>query len=391
MLSSHERGHCPSTVTEALRFFAQMGFDTVPLIGRSKRPQTLAWPTRPPPDMWSEVNTDANIGIRGGGAARLAVLDFDDKARAGTLSRGLDWLAGLGLHPGDYPLVRTASGIGRHAYVSLMGSLPGHSARLSPDLGAGELRYGPAAYVVAPPSVVAASRYELLSGSFDDVPQIPVSEILTVIVRTGSTRLGRPTQTGLDLKRVSVRTWNLMDGLGTAQYGSRSEAEEAIIVGLIRAGATYDDVERIFQEWPCAGRYREEHARSANRACSWLRRSYDNAVAFLERLPSAHAEVADEAIAWAMTRPWPGRTGQSDQAVLVAHATIAKRAGRLDYGASMRELAVETGLTPETCQKATKRLRQLGLITLMKTSSDGYSNIYRLLSQSWTISHRGEE
>jgi len=56
-------------------------------------------------------------------------------------------LASLGLPFGSYPRVQTASGIGRHIYVTFSGALPGNYCKLTQEVGIGEFRYGPSAYI----------------------------------------------------------------------------------------------------------------------------------------------------------------------------------------------------------------------------------------------------
>jgi hypothetical protein len=60
---------------------------------------------------------------------------------------------------------------------------------------------------------------------------------------------------------------------------------------------------------------------------------------------------------------WPGRGGATDQAILLALVDIAIVAGRLRIHASVRALAVETGVSPTTAATSLKRLRRGGWIS----------------------------
>ena len=380
----------PLSLTAAVEYFTGLGFDTLPLFPGSKRPSASRWQSRLPRELWGVAVPDSNIGIRGGGSARVAVLDFDDKKTAGTFQRGVDWLAGLGLCPGDYPLVRTASDVGRHVYAHLDGLLPGHSAAFRTGFGTGELRYGPGAYVVAPPSRIGTASYALLSGSFERLPVLAVGDLLPLLSRPADA--GHLASTSLMVPRaeISRNTRALLRDGGSTQYTSRSEAEQAIVVGLVRAGYDFEDVVRALDENPGAGRFREECAKSRERALAWLRRGYEKAIARRANSEGVYRRRARETGESAQDRPWPGRTGQQDKVVFIAHTMCAARAGRPAYAASVRDLADITGLSPKTCARATKRLQRAGLIELVTPARAEYANIFRLLSQTVTLPHRGE-
>src|SRR5690242_13855963 len=123
----------------AREMYTELGFDTLPLIGGSKKPYVRAWQNRLPYRLWQNTPRGANIGIRGGGLANVAFIDCDEPRTFATLT---NWLAGLGYRGDSYPVVRTASGEGRHIYVTLEGFLSGDARDLSNEIGAGEFRYG---------------------------------------------------------------------------------------------------------------------------------------------------------------------------------------------------------------------------------------------------------
>jgi hypothetical protein len=163
---------------ETREFYEKLGFDTLPL--KEKKAIRRGWPDTPPYRLWQNAPGDANIGIRGGGAAKVAVIDADDKERPGTSESVIRYFESLGLPPGAYPWVQTASGVGHHAYLSLTGDLDGNAHKLASDM-AGELRHGPGSYVVAPPSVVGSSTYSLIAGQWEHLPVVSVTDLLPII------------------------------------------------------------------------------------------------------------------------------------------------------------------------------------------------------------------
>ena len=156
------------TVRDALEEYTLLGFDTIPLKPDSKMPRCNAWQSRNPHRMWRDVSGAVNIGIRGGGESKVAILDCDEKSQPGTYENAKRWLESIGYS--DYPVVQTASGIGRHIYVNFAGGLEGNYCNFTSDFGAGEFRFGPGAFVVAPPSIVDCTSYSLLQGDYQQLP-----------------------------------------------------------------------------------------------------------------------------------------------------------------------------------------------------------------------------
>lgn len=364
--------------------YAEMGFDTLPLDPGAKGTKLRDWQFRSPEEMWENAPKDANLGLRAGGRAELAFIDCDDKERPGTLVNVQNWLDGLGYPNGSYPLVRTASGLGGHIYIQFGKGLPKHTRDISERFGSGEFRYGPGAYVVAPPSVVDSSRYELLQGDLLHRPFLTVKDILPLL-KTQNLSTERQMISDATPNRIPRRTLALLNGVGTDDYDSRSQAEQAILTGLVNKGFSFNEVSRLFKRYPCAGKFQEKYDNSQTDALDWLRRSYDNAVLFASGNESKPRQLAKSAMEWANHRPWKGKTGQYDKMVYIAHASIAYQAGRYEYAVSTRTLAEMTGLSPEACSSATERLCEAGMIALVKEWSASLSNTYRLESQSLTL------
>lgn len=327
------------------------------------------WSKREPARLWQNAPRDANIGVRCGGVNNFAVLDADDKNKPGTAANAERWIAGLGID--QVPTVQTASGVGRHYYFSLDGSLPGEYSVLKPEFGGGEFRHGSGAYVVSVPSVVDGACYELISGSFEWLPEITLADILPIISRDmtqATTPKFEPT--------ISRKAWALLNGASSG-YASRSETEQALLLSLVNTGHDFDSVLSLFQKHPCAGKFTELRAANQKNAIRWLKHSYDEAVWYAQHeSPTRRALL--ELQTWAQSTAWTGRTGAYDRAVFLAHVTKAYQAGQYSYHLSCREIAELSGTTAMTASRANKRLIDAGLVSIQRFTSSDCSNMYNL-------------
>lgn len=317
---------------------------------------------------------NSNLGIRAGGPSQIAFLDCDEKNHPGTYETAQAWLAGLGWLPGDYPVIQTASIIGRHIALRFTETLPGHSRIIKPDFGAGEFRFGPGSMVVAPPSQITdGGQYILIAGDYRQLPGLQTRDILPI--------LSNPTTQASTRNRQGIprKAFSLLHGKGLNRYKSRSEAEQALITILINAGHDFPNILALFQSYPCAGKFNELSQLSRNRAFSWLKRSYEEALAWCSRQQSQGRQLAEAALDFAASKPWPGRTGAVDQVVFIAHARIAFKSGQRIYAASSRTLAELAGITQPTASAATTRLIRNGLICLEKPGAFDYAAQYSLV------------
>ena len=368
-------------VNEAIEQYFALGFDTLPLRPGTKQALSRGWQRLPPEKMWNEAPDSANLGIRAGGRSHLAVIDCDEKNKPGTFQNFQNWLAGLGYQPGDYPLIQTASGDGRHIYVTFSGGLTGNFQIVSEAFGAGEFRYGPGAYVVAPPSFVGDIAYSLLAGDFRQLPTLTRADVMQFLIKEPVDN-GQIVQDFRSNPHIPRRTLALRIGKGLERYSSRSEADQAIITGLVNAGFDFDGVLHLFSKYQSAGKFRSKSGKSA---LDYLRRSFDTAREYANSKESQGRQATQAVIEWAKTHPWPGKTGQYDKLVFIAHATIAYKAGRLEYNASARQLADIVGISPEAAMNATRRLCEVGLLELVREWVADCANIYRIKSQSLTL------
>jgi hypothetical protein len=352
--------------------YSELDFDTLPLIAGSKKPYVRAWQSCLSYRLWQSVPQDANIGIRGGGLANVAFIDCDEKEHPGTFETVTAWLAGLGYRGDNYPVVQTASCKGRHVYVTFSGGLSGDWRVLSHEIGAGEFRFGPGSYVVAPPSIIKdGGAYTLLSGDFSTLPRLALDDILPIIQNKEIVTECKPT--------ISRRASAMLRGEHNKMFQSRSHFDESLIATLINSGHAFENVLELFENNPTSGKYQEIKKAKGNKAAlHYLSKSYSEARQWTQAHESKARQIAQSAIIWAESNPWPGRTGAVDQLVYLAHARIAYKAGRLTYAAACRDLAELAGIGKTTATRSTWRLNNLGLIISDRKAVADLANVYQL-------------
>lgn len=361
-------------VRERVAELEGLGYDPIPLHAGTKRPLMADWPRLAPAVQWAAAPFDANVGLRGGGELHAAFLDCDDRTQPGTADTVRRILAGMGYLPdGDYPFTRTASGLGGHIYVRLTATLPGNYRELRHEVGAGELRYGPGSMVVAPGSVVGGQEYALLAGDLRQLPALDPNDIREFItLDTAPTSTPVPTIPRLAYALLTANADTL------ARYATRSEAEQACLASLIGAGHDFASIVVLFMTHPCAGKFAELRRKSEESALRWLRRSYSTATAWSEKHESAGRTLARQAQQWALSAPWPGRTGSTDRAVFLAHTEIARAAGALTYAASVRRLAELAGVNAMTAVRANRRLVAAGTVAYDTAHIGTLASLYTL-------------
>ncbi len=356
-------------VDAARVMFDELGFDTLPLIPGAKNTYARTWQKRLSVRLWQNAPENANIGIRGGGLANVAFIDCDELR---TFENVTNHLARLGFRGDSYPVIQTASGKGRHVYITLAGVLSGDARDLSKEIGAGEFRYGAGAYVVAPPSRISdGGGYLLVSGDYSIRPALEVKDILPILGNREIVNAPKPT--------IPRRATAMLKGKEDKPYSSRSHFDESLIASLINAGHSFESVLDLFENNQTSGKYDELKKTKGNKAAlHYLSRSYDEAWQWTQSHESKARQTAKSAIAWAESSPWQGRTGAVDQLVYLAHANIAYKAGRLIYAASCRNLAELAGIGFKTALRSTYRLCDAGLLVPDKKAVADSANFYQL-------------
>ncbi len=363
-------------ILEARDFYTNLGIDTIPLRPddnkgdeTGKAPLYLAWQKKEPYRMWNSAPQNANLGLRGGGDIGAAFLDCDDKNQPGTFDNVTRFLSGLGVT--DYPLVQTASGIGRHIYLTVTDTPNGDACDLAKTIGEGEFRYGPGAYIVAAPSIVDGRSYCVLSGDFNHIPNVSYSDLRPILGETKNTQKRSPT--------IPRNAYPLLYGNAGSLIkfdNNRSRAEQALLLALANADFEYPDVLWLFNNNPCAGKYNELKTANPRNAERWLLHSFTKAQKDAQK-DSKKRETIMCAISWANTRTWEGRGGPGEQAVFLAHMEIAYKAGRVTgWAASKRDLADLAGVSEAS--KINKRILRDGWLTIDRQSTVDCAQTYSL-------------
>ena len=379
-------------VREAARRYETVGIDTMPLEPGSKKTFTRNWPLLPPNILWQSAKVDSNIGIRCGGLARILVIDCDEDDCPGTVEKVQEYLAAINLKEGDYPFIKTASGIGRHIFLSLDDTIGGDAFHLSPEFGSGEVRFGSGSYVVAAPSRLSnGSNYEMVSGSLDLIPKICYEDIFPLINNQQKMSVTQSVGTTVSSK-IPRNAVSLLWGRGIEKYRSRSEAEQALILMLVNGHNDYERILKIFKKYPCAGKFNDIFKTSPARAKTWLRRSYEDAEKYATSHDSDERIAAAALIDWAEEKEWKGRSAQYNKLVYLEYAKIAFLAGKLTISASVRRVADGANINTMTVSRATHRLIDAGYLELIRKGEADYASTYRLIEvcKNDTHPHIGE-
>jgi len=228
-------------------------------------------------------------------------------------------------------------------------------------------------------------QYELVGGDLRQLPRLEAADVLPVLGNqdTGATddvaAAILATMPSGDPGKIGRGTWALLRGEGCDRYPSRSEAEAAIMAGLVNAGLSFGAILGLFRDWPAAGKFRELHSANPSRAIGYVRRTWENAQTWTAAHPSPGRRKAFYAVLGIQARPWPGRTGRTDHVCAVAHAMTAYECGKPEYHLSERDLAERAGIGRDTAHKANRRLLDTGLITRVRqTDGARYATLWRL-------------
>lgn len=339
---------------QARDFYTELGIDAIPLRPDDKRPLFNAWQTRQPRRLWSMAPQNANVGLRGGGEIGAAFLDCDDKNQTGTFENVTNFLHGLGVT--EYPLIQTASQVGRHIYLTVTDPPRGNACDLAKNIGAGEFRFGSGAFIVAAPSIVDGHYYKILSGEFDHIPNVSYADLRPIL---GDVKEWQPSPT------VPRNAFAILNGDAEtiAKFNNdRSRAEQSLLLSLANAGFSFPEVLQLFNNNPCAGKYSGLRAENPKNAERWLSHSFTEAQRIARR-DSKERETILRAIAWAKSTAWTGKGGESEQAVFLAHMAIAYKAGTVKgWAAGRRTLSELAGMAD--ARKVNQRLLLSGLLKL---------------------------
>lgn len=350
-------------------YFHNLKIDTLPLSPKSKRPIAgmCDWQNRQSEELWEYAESESNIAVRCGGYNNLVVIDCDEKEKVGTIDNVCRLIEVEGYAIGIFPMVQTASGIGRHFY-GILNEIPKQNIyQIDDSIGKGEIICGNGGYAIVPPSRMGnGNHYRLINGDFANLPVLDADFVIGKIAKKNLKKTNlvprdlvvtseRPSITPLAQKLFSKP-------FKRGKYKSRSEAEQAIIVSLINKGFAIEEIIEIFFAHPYPGKFQELFVRNKNTAINYLRKSYENGLEWATNNISEGRRIGLIAQQWAINRPWKGRTGSSNRAVFLTLTDIAYRSGRVRFNASCREVAELAGINKLTASRALKRLIDKGFI-----------------------------
>jgi hypothetical protein len=372
------------------------GFPAIPLLPNTKNPKVCeGWQTRPPAELWHEATQKCgdhlNIGVRMGNGN--AVIDCDAPKTRQTVEA---LFSSLGIDPMSLPVTQTATPGHCQYYIRVTNITDTHNLRHLPaqETGPGELRFGPGAQCATVCSTVDNRRYRFERGGPESIPTLkpirwrdlevllakraaqavttPAVETTTAI--TGPWRCtpipllhrDMPAQTQRLLRKLETATVGQMvftqdtDG-NAAVYDSRSEAECAVVAGLILSGWDLGEIERAFYHWQ-PGHWREQPNRTR---C--LQREFDWALSRIVGNPTrrAIADLWQRAQCW----PWPGRGGAMEKSVYLGLLSIGWAWESWQPFASQRDLAELAGTRDVVVGRALKRLQAGGLVEVMEPAN----------------------
>lgn len=358
--------------------WSEVGISTIPLQRNSKRPRCNDWQFRDSSEQWDEAVSQYdrnNIGVRAGRLTTeqdisVVIVDQDDPKTVRNTSAYFD---GLGLVP---TIVKTASGAGRHAYFIVSG-VPEDATykRLDSKIGAGEVRAGRGAYVVAPCSEIEDSTYHFLKGNCETLlvqPRVQWQDLLQLLpqettrTRTLSAGQAYTLPVTLQFGDMPDYTQNILQWLSIADkgdsysnYHSRSEIEMSVICTLILRGWDVSKVRQSFELFK-SGHYMDQGTHRG----VYLANSYNKAVMFLASTPIRQqlAQLYQDA----MNAAWEGRSGNSDRDTLLALIAHCYRHDSLSVFASQRDLAETAAKHHVTISRALKRLQKEEAIVQLK-------------------------
>ena len=251
------------------------------------------------------------------------------------------WLKDL-----DYPNTWVVKS-GRGGHIYLRSPFPVAYRKL-PDA---EIR-GANSYVIAPGSVhPSGKRYEfinfapeILALTDEDVQNFPVP-------------LGRGEFHG-NLPKLAR---GLMRTLGDCGYGGRGRKEFTIVMSLLGAGFNDEMIFTLFEDYLYVGnKFRE-------RGPEYLKQMLRKARKLIGQNEKHKHRIFEAGYAFAQEYEWPNRrTATTDKNVYAAHLMVARQFGRLqnggriEYGASERELAETTLADDNAGEKRTERQADSG-------------------------------
>jgi DNA-binding transcriptional regulator YhcF (GntR family) len=217
-------------------------------------------------------------------------------------------------------------------------------------------------------------QYRLIAGNLRHLPSLTLADILPILQNQDTT-------TQKTTLRIPPRALALLNGGDALKcYASRSEVAQSIIASLVNAGFDDPAIVNVFQKYK-QGKFAELYTRNARKAEEWLRRSITEARRFCEAHNSPARQRALEALAWLESTPMSGAGARTDRAILAAHFSIAARAARAEWGASVRTLAELAGVNRDTASNSNQRLCADDFLQLVRPGGGDCASLFTYGSQ----------
>lgn len=339
------------SITDIRNAYHKAGIHTIPLLSNGKEPAIDDWQSKLSEELWADTPSDANIGIRCGGQSGIAAIICENQNDPLKVWKILEFMeVNLRLYWGDYPVVQTASQIGRQIYFRLSNPPEGNVRKLSSRFGSAEIRFGSDSYVVAPLSRINDSGYRFITGNIDSIPEIEFNSLLPLFDEAEASESSQQSQ------EVSYSDQPVVDFQLAFSVEERRE-----LVRLIHRDASIDAVISHFQEYSSFAGLDDVWRLAPEKAEALIRYTYDFE-SQMNPWVTQGRQRAMNVIIRTISHSWPGRSGHSDRQVLLAHAQIAGESGKFVYDASIRELSERAGVSKITVARANMRLIKAGLL-----------------------------
>lgn len=356
-------------LSEARRLYGY-GINPIPIQRGSKTPfgwWRLLQTTRLAPDRFDELFSNSNIAaICGRTSNNLLVIDSDTQEHAGEIRRRM--------HDERLPCWIRSSARGAQFWLRCD---DGEVQTVRRDWG--EIR-GTGAYAVAPPSLhpegdlycwedEEETEANLAAVSFARLQRLDLPIVLADASRK---RRSQTTPSGLPLTAHTV----LVEGkkLEGAKDPSWSSAEWSAILALLLAGHSHAAICELFRK------HTPPHYAKNPRG---MDDEIARAEAYLAERPAAILSSSPgpiQRLRLAVDQtPWPGRTGGTDRAVLLACVErYAMSRQRSPFRASQREVAELAAKSRPTVDLSLDRLLEAGYLILDKHDRTSGANCYQL-------------
>ena len=368
---------------------AALGYDPIPIAPGTKDPvsKLTGWQRRPPAELWRHENVTANcnIALRHGGDLQLASVEAEHTATPEQVASLRRYMAGLGLWPDGCPVVDSWQGFPRWFFHLLDSPMTGNSREMAADVGAGELRYGPGAFALIPPSRIDDRPYALVAGDWRQLPPVYWADVAPLLadprrrddapaIDAKLSALAQAIADGENVLPADVR--KRLRGMGGTDYPSVDDF--TTVYRLAALGFDADSCLAVMLFHPGFGHFSDLAAKNSAAAVHWLADAHAKASAYIAKNGADVSQRLARLIAQTESEAWPGRTGATDKAVYLAHLRIALDANTPVWAGAARRLADLVNVNNVTASHATKRLIDLGRLTLHKAATAQLAAEYAL-------------